>query len=903
MTEYKFKFEKKGKKGRCPACLKDGVFRYYEGYHGHAKFGKCERVNNCDYQCQPDQDEPTISNKEPEIPAIQQTLYLDAEECVKQTLNQTSNLHKSLLASGITPEHLIKWGLGTNEKNGDTIYFYQEETGKYLNKKAGPYQPNGKRVKDKDFYSMRQPIDTTKKYRMCLFGKHLLSDDKNKIVCMVESEKTAIIASFYYPQFDWVACGSANGLTDEKLEGLIARHIYWLCDADKAGRINSSIKRIKEYCRKHDVIDLFKHRVDGYDVADAILDGQRPEIEPDETEISGADYIPEAAKTDDYDPKDDLEEYGFFKSGNRYYKQVKKGNTWENVPFTNFTMRILFHIDNGLKPRRIVELVNVRKKKKVLDVETTSLTSIGKFKEFIEGAGNYLFEGDQNSFNKLKLKLYDDERSCEQIELLGHNEKIGWAWANGIFNYNESKFIASDENGIADVEKQTYYIAYGNKVYDNQAQKFSNEKRFKHHIEKEISFEKWSKLFCSVYGDYGMVTQLFGISCLFSDYIFKVKNFFPMVFLYGEGSSGKGSLARSVMYLFGVPQDPLTLTGKANTDKAKIRNLANFVNACMCLEEYSASAGADTDQMLKNLWDRFGYRRSTFDGSYRTESVPVNSGVIITGNEYPVNDPLIQRLILMDVNKNEFSQEEKDNYTKLRNMEDEGITSVTLEILKYRDSFKRQFSTEFVVAQKEISKLFVGYNVTERMINNNAVILAVFKILKDVLKFQYTYDDLMNYLKQVAQKQNEKRNSGGEVQRWWDIFLYLVNDGRVKNGKEFKLDGDKITVRYKEVHTHYMVAHSQIYKTSGLLAGTLLDKLKAHKCYSDSTASTRFGTEKSSGTVFKYSETGIDIINSINYTEAQEKARIERYSGKQEAQPVSDGTAQQFMPLEPDQPM
>jgi hypothetical protein len=43
----------------------------------------------------------------------------------------------------------------------------------------------------------------------CLFGEHLLKDTETP-VAIVESEKTAIIASCYYPEFIWLACGGSG---------------------------------------------------------------------------------------------------------------------------------------------------------------------------------------------------------------------------------------------------------------------------------------------------------------------------------------------------------------------------------------------------------------------------------------------------------------------------------------------------------------------------------------------------------------------------------------------------------------------------------------------------------------------------------------------------------------------
>jgi len=50
----------------------------------------------------------------------------------------------------------------------------------------------------------------------CLFGEHLVKEKPNQVV-IVESEKTALIASAYLPEFTWMACGGLSNLSCHRL--------------------------------------------------------------------------------------------------------------------------------------------------------------------------------------------------------------------------------------------------------------------------------------------------------------------------------------------------------------------------------------------------------------------------------------------------------------------------------------------------------------------------------------------------------------------------------------------------------------------------------------------------------------------------------------------------------------
>ena len=63
-------------------------------------------------------------------------------------------------------------------------------------------------------------------------------------------------------------------MTDEKAKILKGRVVIWLCDSDKAGRENSSIKTLKRQRIKHKIVDLCPELTDGSDIADFIRDAK-----------------------------------------------------------------------------------------------------------------------------------------------------------------------------------------------------------------------------------------------------------------------------------------------------------------------------------------------------------------------------------------------------------------------------------------------------------------------------------------------------------------------------------------------------------------------------------------------------------------------------------------------------
>jgi hypothetical protein len=879
-TQFKYKLERNRPKGDCPQCGKRGVFRYYEGVP--RDFGICERKNNCGYHNKPDASIKPEELPKPEPPKAQ--LYVDAKQVKTWITKPQSNFHNWAIANGIGLKHLQTWGVGADIK-GFTIYIFKNEKGEYLNAKFMRYTEGGSRDKEYTPCSMR--ATKTGQYKMCLFGEHLLSKDKSKIVCIVESEKTAVIASFHYPKLDWVACGSCNGLTDEKIGVLVGRKVINLRDADDAGRTKGTIeKRLKQWNIDFQGLDLFPDKNDGYDLADAIRDGIKPTIEWQEVKGEAVSDA-EENEEEDYsflsrilpkgvDAKDTLE-YGFYEYRNRYWLQ-RKGYDFENV--SNFTMKVLFLIV-GVNAKRIVEVTNVYGKKAVIDMAIGDLISVEKFKERVESIGNFQFQGKSSDLARIKSKLFNLEKPSIEISTLGQYRDLFYTFGNGV--YKDGNFIDIDDKGMIELitkdenskeTKEHYYIPVFGSIQADENEDLRNYRKFIHRP-TAVNFKEWSKLFCDVYGENGQITLAFSIVALFRDFIQDKRKCTPMLFLFGQRGSGKGTLANSILNLWGVPQDPLMLGG-ASTVVGFMRKLGQFQNAIVWLDEYKNDIDEKKIESLKNIWDGIGYERGVKDQSNKTQTSPVRSAAMLSGQEMPNREPALfsRNILLTFKTAGNRTQTEIDEFNNLREVEDNGITNCTLEILKHRQYFKDNFEKKYAEVAKLLRTAFQNTEVIERQIVNHAILNAAVWTLQDKVSFPFNVFDLMKVSEKRINEQRLMMRTANEVQQFFEMVYYLLSNNIIHDEDAIMFRADFVYIRLKEIMPFYR-QHSKQQGLKALDKGTLESYLEASEAYDEdeSKRSHRFKKIQNPTTARVFLQSQLTKLYSIDLKEAISKNR------------------------------
>jgi hypothetical protein len=517
----------------------------------------------------------------------------------------------------------------------------------------------------------------------------------------------------------------------------------------------------------------------------------------------------------------DAIDFGFYEHKNRYWMR-RKGDTFE--PISNFILSVKFLIV-GANPKRIVEIKNCFNKSATIDFMIEDLISLEKFKGKVESQGNFLFDGVARDLARIKSKLFNIEKPSVEISRLGQYKDKFFVWANGIYQDKTNQFLPIDDNGMVMVGDDNYYIPVLGATRSDDDEDLRNYRRFQHG-QNNIKFADWADLFYKVYGENGQIGIAYTLYALFSDVVFEKTKAAPMLFLFGQRSSGKGTMANSMLSCWGTPQDPLMLGG-ASTVVGFMRKLGQFSNALVWLDEYKNDIGEKKIESMKNIWDRVGYERGVKDSSNRTQTTPVTSSAIVSGQEMPNGEPaLFSRMVLVEFrNAGQREQAAVDRFNKLRILEDSGITAITLEVLRLREYVKQSF----VPAYNEIATLlrsaFSGDQMPERLIVNYSILIAMVKVVGEQLELPFTFTNLIVTAEKFISRQNTMMSTANEVQQFFEMVAFLLTSKLIEDGRDIMVKDGFIKIRLVTIIGLYR-EHSRKQGLRTLDRGTLVNYLQ-----------------------------------------------------------------------------
>lgn len=473
--------------------------------------------------------------------------------------------------------------------------------------------------------------------------------------------------------------------------------------------------------------------------------------------------------------------YGFNVENNKYYSIGEKGY----FAWSNFCMEPLFHIKDSIMPKRIYILKNTFGVEELVELKQEDLVSISKFKQKVEGLGNFIWMATEKELTKLKSYLYEKTETAVQITQLGWQRQGFFAYGNGVFH--GGNFIQVDDYGIVRLgEKGNFYLPAHSKIYRDDIKLFQFERRFVHLGLSTVTLRQFSDQIFRVFGDNGKVGFAFFLASLFRDVVTSETRSFPILNLFGPKGSGKSELGHTLMSFFvseNVPPNIQNSTLPALND-----SVAAVANALVHIDEFKNDIDIYKREFLKGLWDGTGRTRMNMDLDKKKETTSVDAGVILSGQEMATADiALFSRLIFLSFPKSEFTPSEKDAYQELKRMRQLGMSHLTLSILTQRPKVEQSFRQIYQTTLAEVSDLLKDYAVEDRIMLNWIGPLAMVRTLESYLDTFISYKDMLRICLDGIRNQNAECRQNNELASFWNMVQFLVSEGEIIEGGDFRI--------------------------------------------------------------------------------------------------------------------
>ena len=513
-------------------------------------------------------------------------------------------------------------------------------------------------------------------------------------------------------------------------------------------------------------------------------------------------------------------------------------------------MEPMFHIKDPLWPKRLYRITNYRNYTEIIELKQEDLCSLAKFKQKVEGLGNFIWLAKEEHLTKLKMYLYEKTETAIEITQLGWQRKGFFAFGNGCF-YN-GNWYNTDDYGIVRLgdELGNFYLPANSRIYRDETKLFAFERRFVHLALGGISLRDYTTKLIDVFGDNAKVGVCFLLATLFRDVIAGYTKAFPILNLFGPVGSGKSELGHSLMSFFIIDNTPPNIQNSTVPALGDI--IAQCANALVHIDEYKNDIDYLKIEFLKGLWDGSGRSRMNMDRDKKREITSVDCGVILSGQEMPTADiALFTRVIFLTFNQSVFSTDAKARFEEMKEIRKRGLSHLTLQILQHRAKFESEFAGNYNTALSDLVENTRHEDVQDRILRNWCVPLAAFRTLSGVLDFPMTYREMLNICVDHVLMQNSECKTSNELASFWNVVAYLLQDGKIFKDSDFKI---RYVQRFKCDTTNViewtLPRKSRIfmlYKRNGKLVGdntlpaeTLAYYLEKSKAYIGLKRSVRF---------------------------------------------------------------
>lgn len=476
-------------------------------------------------------------------------------------------------------------------------------------------------------------------------------------------------------------------------------------------------------------------------------------------------------------PDDELEQFGFFIFGSKYFTKQVRGEKTFRIELSNWVGESLFHLVNGTNnSKRLIKIQRNTGEQHIVEVQSSEM-KLDAF-EVILKSKQSTFYGNTNQLKRVFSRWMDYEIQANIIDTLGWNrEHQIYAFANAIFTA-KGKLVKVNNVGIVedpdDKNKKYYLPAFGQAHLNNPD--YEGERKFIY-IDGALNFEQWAKLYNEAFESNGGIAILFLILSVFWDVVFDQVGFFPFLFLFGAYGTGKTTLVENLLRLFG--KDFIGIPLNNATQVGLSRTIASRNNSIFYLKEYTTETDEANQDLLLTAYDGSGRSTGVKSNDNKTKVSQVKSAIILDGNHLPTQKTaVLSRMVLLNFENNQFSETQRKAFIELEQLQYKGFGKVVTEIMGHREHFQKGFKKTFDENMKELREM-VKADFAERTLKHVALLLTPAKLLIKKMKFPFSFNEITNVVVDNAIEQNRLLKQTDEITVFWTAFAWGVKNGNL----------------------------------------------------------------------------------------------------------------------------
>jgi len=483
----------------------------------------------------------------------------------------------------------------------------------------------------------------------------------------------------------------------------------------------------------------------------------------------------------------------------QYFKKVKKGDEFFEVPFTNFTMEIVAkHATRNEETGRI-EIIREAKVKSQdgeiearVDINAAHLTSGIEFKKALMNIGDFQYTGDGGDLVDLVNRLFAEQevKECQRPVQVGSiNEDKFSGFFMGNVAFVDGKTIPSDDDGgfwVNDtyVQPDSYIVGSDPNI-----------------VLSPTPFD-WNgaiNKFCEAYGTLApKALVLWQVASLFSDTFFNIRGgrgFFPLMYVGGGYKSGKTTVTGFAQNFVGLGK--VSQIDLENTTKPGLERTMKFYSSLpVWVDELRADgAYANYEGIFRDMYNRAGGIKATKAGGAQVRRMETNCTLLLSGQETSPDAALNERMIKIN-----FSSADRPKGTDAfkwitRNLG--SLSYMSYDLLGRQKDIIEYIKKEYVANTEDLNDKLDN----QRVAGNYAVLLTMAEAIG------ICDEEFEDFLFRIAEASCNESNDMNESVVIFHEMLDIMQEERIPASKYFKRGrGDvvncgwnKMFGKYKEV--------------------------------------------------------------------------------------------------------